>query len=320
MVFSLRPKSIKATDIYVIIINIYINFYTLHKEIYINIIKFSHNTSNYINFMININDFNTFYQLIIISVIALIIGSFVSLITYRIDQKHISAFKGFIFTRSKCPNCQNILKFYNLIPLFSWIIQLGKCSKCYNKISTRYPLIESSFLLFFIINYFATGQIINYQFIFLCAIASILIYMCIIDLEHYYIPDLSQYVLAVVITSFVIYQSNELDISYNLLSSLAYLGFGIALWLLFYYGAGIEAIGIDDLKFFFIAGFALTLDNFLIFMLLSGVFGLLYGSLWQYLKKDDSFPFAPSICLSFYIGLLIKDKFDAINIIGRLFF
>ena len=262
-----------------------------------------------------LNDLELYQQLIIISILSLMIGSFFSLLTYRINKD-----QGFIFTRSKCPSCNKALRFYNLIPLFSWILQFGKCSNCKSKISIRYPLIELAFLLFFHISFFSLGQIIDYKLIFIFIIASILIYMCIIDLEHYYIPDLSQYLLISVITIFIIMQTGEINITNNLLSGFCYLGFGLGLWLFFYYGASMEAIGIDDLKFFFIAGFALTLNSFLLFMLLSGISGLIFGSLWQFLKKDESFPFAPSICFSLYICLIIDNKFNMIDEIGKLLF
>ena len=87
--------------------------------------------------------------------------------------------------------------------------------------------------------------------------------------------------------------------------ALAFLAFGFAIWLFFYYSAGIDGIGIDDFKFFLIAGFMLGLNNLILFMLLSGLLGFIFGVVWQKIKNDETFPFAPAICLSAYLCLLI---------------
>ncbi|OHA07207.1 MAG: hypothetical protein A2934_03395 [Candidatus Sungbacteria bacterium RIFCSPLOWO2_01_FULL_47_10] len=44
--------------------------------------------------------------------------------------------------RSFCPHCKTQLKWFELIPLFSFTIQKGRCRTCHNKISWQYPLVE----------------------------------------------------------------------------------------------------------------------------------------------------------------------------------
>lgn len=254
--------------------------------------------------------FSTNWQISIIIIASLLMGSFISLLTYRINSK-----EPIIFTRSKCINCNKILNAFNLIPLLSWIIQRGKCGKCKAKISWRYPLIEASFLVFFVATYFILEKKFDLTLLLYLSIATILIFMCIVDLEHYYIPNISQFILTILIVILLLKQGTNKDLVFDVLkSSFLYLFFGLALWALFYFGGGLEAIGIDDLKFFFIAGLGLGFDDFLNFTLFSGIFGLIFGSIWQKLKKDDFFPFAPAICLSFYICLII-DGFGLNSII-----
>ena len=81
-------------------------------------------------------------QLCLISIFALLFGSFASLLTHRLATD-----QAVVFARSECPKCKTPLKIRNLIPLFSWLFQRGKCSHCQSKISARYPLIELSFLI-----------------------------------------------------------------------------------------------------------------------------------------------------------------------------
>ncbi len=266
--------------------------------------------------MFNFSLISSFDQAVILGALGLIFGSFTSLITYRINSQ-----EKIVFTRSKCPKCHKNLTPLNLIPLFSWLFQLGKCTNCKAKISIRYPLIELSFLLAFVATFYFQGQQITLPLFFYLAIVGTLIFMCIVDLEHYYIPDISQYVLAILVVLLLISQGLKgNEIFARFIPAFGYLFFGIGLWLFFYYGGGIDAIGIDDLKFFFIAGLALGFDSFLAFTLFCGILGAVFGSLWQKIKKDDAFPFGPAICLSFYICLLFGKKIDVVEYFGNLIF
>ena len=72
-----------------------------------------------------------------IFVLGLLIGSFLNVCIYRIPLGENIA-----ISRSHCMKCGHKLSWYELIPLFSWIIQGGKCRKCKEKISIQYPLVE----------------------------------------------------------------------------------------------------------------------------------------------------------------------------------
>ncbi len=254
-------------------------------------------------------------ELFLVGFFALILGSFVSLLTYRINSK-----EPIIWARSKCVKCNKELGALNLIPLFSWIFQLGKCANCKAKISPRYPLIELSNLLSFLLIYFVAGNVVNWAVILQFAIASTLLVMCIVDLEHYYIPDFSQYFLTILVTLFLLNEGGADLVIKNAPAAFIFLGFGLALWLYFYLTTKIEAIGIDDLKFFFIIGLLLGKANFLSFMMMSGVFGVIFGLIWQKLTKEDTFPFAPSICCSALMVLVLGNKLDPVEIVGMILF
>lgn len=254
-------------------------------------------------------------QLFLVIIFALIFGSFASLLSYRLAKK-----EPIVFTRSKCLKCGSALKIKNLIPLFSWLFQRGKCSECRAKISIRYPLIELSFLLSFVAIYFTLHRQIDVKMLLYFLIAATLIVMCIIDLEEYFIPDITQYFLAIIVTILLINQGGSSLVIANLKAAFLFAGFAALLWIFFYYVAKIEAIGIDDIKFFFIAGLLLGTKNFLTFMILSGIFGLVFGAIWQKVKKDETFPFAPAICFSAFVCLLLDHKINPIDVLGSLLF
>lgn len=254
-------------------------------------------------------------ELFLIVFFALILGSFTSLLTYRINSK-----EPIVWARSKCTSCNKILGVLNLIPLFSWIFQRGKCSNCKSKISPRYPLIELSSLICFLTIYFAANYQISYVVILQFLIAETLIVMCVVDLEHYYIPDLSQYFLTILVTLLLFDRGESSLVIKNLPAAFIFMGFGLLLWLYFYLTIKIEAIGIDDIKFFFIIGLMLGTESFLGFMMLSGLFGIIFGFIWQKLKEEDTFPFAPSICCSAFVCMVFGDKIDPTKLLGMLIF
>jgi leader peptidase (prepilin peptidase)/N-methyltransferase len=78
-------------------------------------------------------------------VFGLIIGSFLNVVVFRIDD-----LKTIVFERSHCPKCKTILKWYDLIPFFSFMALRARCRYCKEKISWQYPIVELSTALIFL--------------------------------------------------------------------------------------------------------------------------------------------------------------------------
>ncbi|MBL6664289.1 MAG: prepilin peptidase [Rickettsiales bacterium] len=254
------------------------------------------------------------FKLLSIGVLGSIIGSFLSLVSYRIVTK-----EPIIFARSKCSNCGKILKALNLIPIFSWLFSSGKCGACQISISKRYPLIELTTILAFLLTFTANNYQINWIVIVQFAITANLILMCITDLEHYFIPNQSQFSLAILVTILIALQPNT-DFLDNVSAAFLLLLFAFSLLGFFYITTKKQAIGIDDIKFFFIAGFAIGVDKILLFTMLSGLIGVLFGSVWKLIKKEDTFPFAPAICVALFIVILFGQKLDLLAITSYVIF
>jgi prepilin signal peptidase PulO-like enzyme (type II secretory pathway) len=250
-----------------------------------------------------------------VAIFALIFGSFVSLLSYRLAKK-----EPIVFTRSKCTSCGLALKSSSLIPLFSWIFQKGKCLNCFSKISVRYPLIELSFLLSFLTIFFVLDQHLSWKMVIYFLITSTLIAMCIIDLEEYFIPDSAQYFLAILATILLVLDGGNVGVWNGVKSGLIYLGFSLILFLFFYLTVEIEAIGIDDIKLFFTVGLLLGTENFLAFSMFSGIIGFLFGLVWKKFTKEDIFPFAPAISLSTFFCLLFGSRINPVELLGWVIF
>lgn len=124
--------------------------------------------------------------IVFIFILGLIIGSFLNVVILRYGTKD-SIVKG----SSKCPKCQKDLKWYELVPVLSWILQFGKCRKCGAKISIQYPLIELLTGSLFVLNFIFVKDI--FTFILTTIAICLLIIIFVYDLYHKIIPDVFSY-------------------------------------------------------------------------------------------------------------------------------
>jgi len=88
---------------------------------------------------------------------------------------------------STCPKCDHQIKFYENIPVISWLFLRGKCSKCSNNISIRYPLIEAITACLGVIIAMKFGVSLTTVFILFLTYA--LISLTMIDFDHMLLPD-----------------------------------------------------------------------------------------------------------------------------------
>ena len=94
---------------------------------------------------------------IIVFIYGLLLGSFYNVVGYRIPNNMSIVRPG-----SFCPKCHHSLKWYELIPVFSFLIQKGKCRKCGCKISLFYPTIELTTGILFLVSYLIFGFTIEF--------------------------------------------------------------------------------------------------------------------------------------------------------------
>ena len=253
-------------------------------------------------------------MIFLIALVALVMGSFATCASYRLGEEKS------LLTRSQCVKCKVNLGVLNLIPLFSWIFQRGKCSNCHDKISFRYPLIELFFLATFLALYFILGQKVDLRYVLMCLIATTMIIISIVDIEKYFIPNSLQIALAIFSLALVFLDSGKSGLIGNAGAAVFYCGFGLLLYSLFYFTSHTEALGTDDIKFLAVAGLMLGMSKFLVFILIVGILGIVFGVLWEKIEKDETFPFAPALCVSALISLVLDEKFNVVNLIGSVIF
>ncbi|MDE7223821.1 MAG: prepilin peptidase [Acetatifactor sp.] len=125
--------------------------------------------------------FPTILLYIVIFLYGIIIGSFLNVCIYRMPRKENIA-----TTRSHCMNCGYQLKWYDLVPLFSYLVLRGRCRKCGNNISVQYPVIEVLNGGLYLLIFWRHG--LSMDSLLYCLLFSALIVLSVIDFRTYEIP------------------------------------------------------------------------------------------------------------------------------------
>ncbi len=112
----------------------------------------------------------------------LALGSFINVCIYRIPLK-----KSIISPPSSCPNCSERIKFYDNIPLISYLLLLGKCRYCRHPVAWHYPVVEALVGLLSLALFIRYG--LTYQYFLFFLFTAILVTISFIDLHHQIIPD-----------------------------------------------------------------------------------------------------------------------------------
>jgi prepilin signal peptidase PulO-like enzyme (type II secretory pathway) len=120
-------------------------------------------------------------------IFGLAIGSFVNVVATRYDGEHFLFANKVIGGRSHCDGCKKTLQWFELIPLFSFVMQGGRCRTCKAKLSVQYPLVELASGLIFLFVPLALAPSI--AAIFWIIVFESLLLMTLIDIELGIIPD-----------------------------------------------------------------------------------------------------------------------------------
>lgn len=112
------------------------------------------------------------------------VGSFLNVCIYRLPREEKIG-----LSRSRCPFCKEIIRWYDNIPFLSYIILKGKCRYCNKNISFRYFIVELLTALSFCSLWYAFGSITPFLVIIYGIFISLLIVGSFIDLEFLIIPD-----------------------------------------------------------------------------------------------------------------------------------
>lgn len=183
----------------------------------------------------------TIFLYTLVFLYGIVIGSFLNVCIYRIPKKENIA-----TTRSHCMSCGYQLKWYDLVPLFSYLVLRGKCRKCDSRISVQYPLVEALNGALYLLVFWRYG--LSVDSLLYCLLFSALIVLSVIDFRTYEIPvGINIFILTLGLIRIVT------DLSHWLSYGIGLLSVSIPLLLIYLVTKG-RGIGGGDVKLMAAAG------------------------------------------------------------------
>ncbi len=239
-----------------------------------------------------------------VGLLGLAVGSFLNVVIYRLPRK--SFFKS---GRSRCPHCDNQLKWYHNIPLLSYLFLRGRCAFCHAHISLRYPLVELLNTAGYL--YFFAYLGLSYSFFVWAAMISGLIAIFFIDLDHQIIPD-SITLPGIVLGLAASFLPGGIGIVHALIGLVVG---GGSLYLIAILGELVfkkEAMGGGDIKMAGMLGAFLGWQKVLLVFISSAAIGLVVSlivmTVSSKLRETRMIPFGPFLAGAALIAILYGDR------------
>ena len=232
-----------------------------------------------------------------------IVGSFLNVCIFRLPKE-----ESIIWPGSHCPHCENPIKFYDNIPLISYLLLRGKCRYCKGPISAQYPLVEGITALSSFILFMRFGPSLSYLIYF--AFVAALIVITVIDLNHQIIPDVISLpgIGVGLLASLVLPQFTFFD------SLKGFLLGGGSLFLvatLYQWLFRREGMGGGDVKLLAMIGAFLGWKAVILTIFLGSLVGSITGIIVMVLKGKDfkyAIPFGPFLSLGAVISLFYGEE------------
>jgi len=241
---------------------------------------------------------------IIITLLGAVVGSFLNVCIRRIP-----AGESLVFPASHCPKCNHSIRFYDNIPIISFLLLRGRCRNCRESISLQYPLVELLTAIMALLLFWKFGLTLKFLFSFL--FACILIIITFIDLEHQIIPDvltlpgIPVFFLAAVLAMGV----SPLEAVLGVL-----IGGGILYAIAFGYEliTKREGMGGGDIKLLAMLGAFFGWKSLFFILLVSSFLGAIVGISVMLIKGKDmkyAVPFGPFLSLAALACIFWGDEF-----------
>lgn len=227
----------------------------------------------------------------------IVIGSFLNVCIYRIPKK-----ESVVTVGSHCMNCQHKLAWYDLFPLFSFLILRGRCRYCKAKLSWQYPVIECLNGVLYVVVVAVHG--ICFESVLYCFLASALLVLSVIDYRTLQIPlSVNLAILVIGIVHAAVDYTNIIHYVIGFFSASLFL----LLCLVLTRGRG---IGGGDIKLMAAAGLCLGWQD----SLLALAAGCVVGSVIQCIviavtKNKTKFAMGPYLSFGIFAAMLWGDLF-----------
>jgi leader peptidase (prepilin peptidase)/N-methyltransferase len=233
----------------------------------------------------------------------LALGSFLNVCIYRIPLK-----KSIVRPPSSCPNCGAGIRFYDNIPVISYVLLLGRCRHCRTPISLRYPLVELITGLLSVAIFMRFGLGPNYIFLFLFTAA--LIAIAFIDLQHKIIPDVISLPGILAGLAFSFFPSAGISPLDALIGVVGGGGFLFLVGTAFEKMTGREGMGGGDVKLLAMIGAWMGWKALPYIILISSLSGAVIGGVSLAISRQgvrSRIPFGPFLALGALVFLFFGD-------------
>jgi len=265
-----------------------------------------------------------FYVCVVL--LALAIGSFLNVVVYRLpkmlEQGWYLECREFLadevanvpakniepLTLSKpdstCPHCGHKIRFYENIPVISWLVLGGKCSSCKKPISKRYPIVEATTGLLSLVVAMQYG--FGFNTLFLLLLTWGLICLTLIDLDHMILPD--QITLPLLWLGLILnINASFVPLQDAVIGAVAgYMSLYSVFWL-FKLLTGKEGMGHGDFKLFALFGAWIGWQLLPLLILMASAVGAIVGislMLFKGHKREQAIPFGPYLAVAGWITIL----------------
>lgn len=252
------------------------------------------------------------YYIIVFFILGLLLGSFFNVVGLRLPKA-----ESIIKPRSHCSKCNRTLKWYELIPVVSYVIQLGKCRGCKKHISIKYPLFELLTGVCYALCYVIFG--LSLDIIIPLTLVSALIIVIVSDTEYMVIPDEVILITSILLVAETFFIKGTSAFATSLLNGV--LSFG-GMYLIKIIGDFVfkkESLGGGDIKLMFMIGLVFSFNTMIVILFLSSFMALPYSIAVLLMKKDPIVPYGPFISLTALTLLFLKlTEFSLIDLINYI--
>lgn len=268
-----------------------------------------------------------FYAMVV--VISLTVGSFLNVVVYRLpkmlEQGWYRECRDFLgdeiknvpektfspltlsIPSSSCPHCQHKIRFYENIPVISWLLLKGQCSQCHSPISIRYPLVElGTAVLSFVVAYHFG---INAMTFWAILLTWGLICLTLIDFDHMLLPD--QIVLPLMWLGLILNLNNTFTtIDTAVIGAISgYMSLYSIFWI-FKCITGKEGMGHGDFKLVALFGAWFGWQLLPLLILMASLVGAIIGiglMIFKNHAREQAIPFGPYLAIAGWVCLLWGD-------------
>lgn len=231
--------------------------------------------------------------LILLFLLGLCFGSFCNVLILRIPKG-----EEFVKTPSHCMTCGHELSWFELIPVFSWLIQGGKCRSCGTKLSPQYPIVEAVNGIMWLV----TGLLFRGDWLTValyCILFSMFLVLSVIDWRTFTIPNgINLVILLLGIVRVLTDRGNYLDY----LIGMAAVGGTFLLLHILTRGQG---LGMGDVKLVGAAGLLLGLPKMILGITLGSLAGAIIHSVRMKHGADRKLAFGPYLAAGIWVSTLV---------------